>query len=43
MYLTLYVLLLAAYVATIYGLAARGRLADAVPGSAMPVPKVATP
>ncbi|MBR0661055.1 cytochrome ubiquinol oxidase subunit I [Neoroseomonas oryzicola] len=43
MYLTLYVLLLAAYVATIYRLAARGRLADAVPGSAMPVPKVATP
>ncbi len=43
MYLTLYVLLLAAYVGTIYRLAARGRLADAVPGSAMPVPKVATP
>jgi len=39
MYLTIYVLLLVAYVATLYRLAARGRLAEAVPGNAMPVPK----
>jgi cytochrome d ubiquinol oxidase subunit I len=43
MYLTLYVLLLAAYVATVFRLAARGRLADAATGGAMPDPKVAAP
>jgi cytochrome d ubiquinol oxidase subunit I len=40
MYLLLYGLLLVAYVATLYRLAARGRVAEAVPGQAMPVARV---
>ena len=39
MYLVLYAMLLVAYVTTIYRLAARGRMAEATPGSIMPVPK----
>jgi cytochrome d ubiquinol oxidase subunit I len=39
MYLTIYALLLAAYVGTIYRLAARGRIAEAMPGTVMPTPK----
>ena len=39
MYLVLYGMLLVAYIATLYRLAARGRLAEAMPGSVMPVPK----
>ncbi len=40
MYLTLYALLLSAYVATLYRLAAKGRISEAVPGNA-PIPQTA--
>ncbi|NMJ40251.1 cytochrome ubiquinol oxidase subunit I [Roseomonas sp. JC162] len=43
MYLTIYALLLTAYVVTVFRLASRGRIVEAVPGTAMPVSKVATP
>jgi cytochrome d ubiquinol oxidase subunit I len=40
MYLTLYALLLSAYIATLYRLAAKGRISEAVPGNA-PIPQTA--